>query len=167
MLFQRPKTLADRFLITPMEKADLGRVSAIEKDSFSMPWAKKIFAGAIAAPLAHAWVILDRRLKGRGVVGYACVWEEGERFRLNNLCVAASYRGQGLGRMLLEFIVDQAVKKAKTEIRLEVRHLNRAALALYRAAGFQQVGIKAKYYPDTGEDAVLMCLEVGETAPPQ
>ena len=39
---------------------------------------------------------------------------------------------------------------------LEVRVSNLAARSLYQKLGFVEVGVRPRYYEDTGEDAVLM-----------
>jgi ribosomal protein S18 acetylase RimI-like enzyme len=39
---------------------------------------------------------------------------------------------------------------------LEVRESNAPALALYGALGFTELARRARYYADTGEDAVVM-----------
>jgi ribosomal-protein-alanine N-acetyltransferase len=46
-------------------------------------------------------------------------------------------------------------------ILLEVRESNAAALALYRSLEFRELDRRARYYSDTGEDAVVMQLELG------
>jgi ribosomal-protein-alanine N-acetyltransferase len=43
---------------------------------------------------------------------------------------------------------------------LEVRRSNEAALALYRALGYRQVGVRPRYYAEEGEDAILMTLDL-------
>jgi [ribosomal protein S18]-alanine N-acetyltransferase len=45
-------------------------------------------------------------------------------------------------------------------ILLEVRASNAPALALYRGLGFSELDRRARYYTDTGEDAVVMQLEL-------
>ena len=42
---------------------------------------------------------------------------------------------------------------------LEVRRGNAPALALYQRAGFRVVHVRARYYQDNGEDALVMISE--------
>ena len=42
---------------------------------------------------------------------------------------------------------------------LEVRRSNAPAIALYRALGYQEVGIRPRYYAEENEDAIVMTLE--------
>jgi ribosomal-protein-alanine N-acetyltransferase len=41
-------------------------------------------------------------------------------------------------------------------VTLEVRASNHAAIALYRSLGFRSIGTRTAYYPDDGEDALIM-----------
>jgi ribosomal-protein-alanine N-acetyltransferase len=41
-----------------------------------------------------------------------------------------------------------------------VRRSNLAAQALYHRFQFRQVGMRARYYEDNGEDAILMTLSL-------
>jgi ribosomal-protein-alanine N-acetyltransferase len=45
-------------------------------------------------------------------------------------------------------------------VTLEVRPANRPALALYRAFGFTTAGTRPGYYADTGEDALILTLQL-------
>jgi ribosomal-protein-alanine N-acetyltransferase len=49
-------------------------------------------------------------------------------------------------------------------ITLEVRRSNYKAISLYRNFDFQPRGIRRRYYTDSGEDAVIMGLNLGESA---
>ncbi|RQD77385.1 GNAT family N-acetyltransferase [Desulfonatronospira sp. MSAO_Bac3] len=45
-------------------------------------------------------------------------------------------------------------------ISLEVRMSNVPAIRLYQSCGFKEVGRREKYYTDTGEDALVLQLEL-------
>jgi ribosomal-protein-alanine N-acetyltransferase len=47
-------------------------------------------------------------------------------------------------------------------VTLEVRRSNVAAHALYRRFGFEEVGVRPRYYIENGEDAIVMTLALGE-----
>ncbi len=70
-------------------------------------------------------------------------------------------QGKGIGRAFLEWIVTQLNSKTQ-RFYLEVRASNQAAIALYDAVGFAEVGIRSNYYPAKKgrEDAVLMAMEL-------
>lgn len=69
-------------------------------------------------------------------------------------------RGRGLGRTLLQALLDALATRGVNRCLLEVRETNTPALALYRACGFVRDGCRRAYYPGIAqaqrEDAILM-----------
>lgn len=65
-------------------------------------------------------------------------------------------RRKGLGEMLLIAGIEAAMRHGSRVVTLEVRSSNDAARALYRKYGFQEVGVRKRYYADNNEDAVIM-----------
>jgi ribosomal-protein-alanine N-acetyltransferase len=51
-------------------------------------------------------------------------------------------------------------RKGVHEFFLEVREGNMAAIRLYQQFGFEKIGKRKKYYAETNEDALVMCLSV-------
>jgi len=64
------------------------------------------------------------------------IWWAAEDCLLEDLFVAQSARGQGLGRALLERVVERARLRGCRRVELDVNDNNAGALALYRSAGF-------------------------------
>ncbi len=94
--------------------------------------------------------------QGDVVVGYSCVWELEGELRINNLVVRADYRRRGLARWMLGRILGRAREGGCSTARLEVRTSNRAAIRLYEAHGFVEVGRRKGYYRAESEDAIVM-----------
>lgn len=78
--------------------------------------------------------------------------------RLYSIAVAPAFRGQGMGRRLLDDVVAQARARGCDELRLEVRPDNEAAIRLYRDYGFVPNGTRPHYYQD-GADALRFRLD--------
>jgi ribosomal protein S18 acetylase RimI-like enzyme len=76
-----------------------------------------------------------------------------------------AYRGQGLGRRLIEHTLHAARDRGFERIELMVRSPNARAIRLYAAVGFQEEGRKrdAVRLDDGSEDEVLMALHLQET----
>lgn len=90
------------------------------------------------------------------LVGFAqfnVVLQEAE---LESMAVAAEHRRQGIGDALLRAVEAKAQALGASELRLELRAENRAALSLYQRAGLRVVGKRTAYYRDPVEDALLM-----------
>lgn len=68
------------------------------------------------------------------------------------LAVLPEFRGRGIGSALLQAC--EARLEVPT-IRLSVRMSNQTAIHLYRASGYERVGIWPRYYQDD-EDALVM-----------
>ncbi|CDW58040.1 DNA III psi and Acetyltransf 1 domain containing protein [Trichuris trichiura] len=81
---------------------------------------------------------------------------------LFNIAVDPDYQRQGLGRALLEHLIDELEKRGVATLWLEVRASNAAAIALYESLGFNEATIRRNYYPTTDgrEDAIIMALPI-------
>ncbi|MDX6640205.1 MAG: hypothetical protein QOF12_1216 [Solirubrobacteraceae bacterium] len=64
------------------------------------------------------------------------IWWAADDCLLEDLFVLESARGSGLGRALLDAVVEQARVRGCRRVELDVNDNNTAALALYRSMGF-------------------------------
>lgn len=118
------------------------------------PWS----ATEIAALLADSHVFVASEptgfVMGRAVAGEA---------ELLTIAVAPDARRQGTGRRLLRAFLNEAIARGAETLFLEVATDNTAAIALYRAAGFADSGLRKGYYrrPDGSRvDARVMSRNV-------
>jgi ribosomal-protein-alanine N-acetyltransferase len=112
------------------------------------------------AELLRSYAILRVARSGDQVVGFLLAWRAADELHLTDLGVTARARRRGIARQL---VADLRVLGAQHESRvilLEVRETNEPALGLYRALDFVELDRRARYYPDTDEDAVVMQLEL-------
>jgi ribosomal-protein-alanine N-acetyltransferase len=93
------------------------------------------------------------------VVGYGGLWLMVDEAHVTSVAVAPEFRGRGLGELLMLSLFDVAEHMHARLVTLEVRVSNRVARALYEKLGFRQTGMRARYYTDNGEDAVIMSSE--------
>jgi ribosomal-protein-alanine N-acetyltransferase len=139
----------------PMVAADLPQVMEIERLSFaSDPWTPGLFLHELKLDFSRLHLARTADA-ARQLVGYACWWLVGDEVHILNLAVHPRARGTGAGRALVQRILDDAVGHGAASVSLEVRPENAAALGLYRAMGFSQIGLRKNYY-GRGEDAVIM-----------
>ena len=85
------------------------------------------------------------------------ILEEGDIYKI---AVRLDKRRQGIGEQLLEYAIQEAKKEGITQITLEVRKSNTAAISLYQKKGFSQEGIRPDYYEKPKEDAIIMWKRV-------
>lgn len=70
---------------------------------------------------------------------------------LLNIIVKPEYQNQGIGSVLLKYIIDN---KQDKKIMLEVRSKNINAIKLYQKYDFKIINIRTNYYKD--DDAIIM-----------
>jgi [ribosomal protein S18]-alanine N-acetyltransferase len=138
--------------IRPAMADDLDDIAAIERAVFRDPWSRRSFVDLVGDRRVIFLVAVDEN----AVVGYAVVLMSGIECELANLAIARLLQRRGLGAQLLEEAIARARAKGCTEMFLEVRESNAAAIHLYSSAGFQAVGRRARYYARPIEDAIVM-----------
>jgi [ribosomal protein S18]-alanine N-acetyltransferase len=94
------------------------------------------------------------------VVGFSLAWRAADELHLTDLGVTAAARRRGVASGLVRELKREGALGLSRLILLEVRERNQPALLLYRGLGFQELDRRARYYDDTGEDAVVMQLEL-------
>lgn len=91
-----------------------------------------------------------------GILGFGCFWAILDEAHITLLGVRPEFQQRGLGQLLLRSLLDKARSIEMARATLEVRASNHVAIGLYEKYGFQTAGRRKKYYPDTGEDGIIM-----------
>lgn len=158
-LLKSPSEIA----IRPMRIADVAEVLGIERAAYQFPWSEGIFRDCLRVGYVCRVVTVERQIMAYGVMSLGA----GEAHILN-LCVGESYRCHGVGRRLLTALIERAALAGMVEAFLEVRPSNTAAIRLYLALGFQQVGTRRGYYQAAGgrEDAAVLKRALRSAAAP-
>ncbi len=89
------------------------------------------------------------------IAGYGCISVSYENCDLENVLVAEEYRRSGVGRRILNELLQEAKSRGAENMFLEVRVSNSPAMRLYLSAGFVGVYARSRYYSD-GEDCLVM-----------
>ena len=149
--------------------ADIERMAAIERVSFSDPWSFETLSAAYALRHMHVLVAEESgRTEGQGggapaLVGYVLALVMADEGEIADVAVAPEARRRGVARALLQQVVVDMVEDGVRKLYLEVRESNAAARGLYRSLDFEQVGRRRNYYQRPSEDALLL---VRDLAPP-
>ncbi|MCV7199710.1 ribosomal protein S18-alanine N-acetyltransferase [Mycobacterium angelicum] len=138
-----------------LTRADADRCAELEAQLFDGddPWPAVAFERELASVRNH---YVGARSAGL-LVGYAGISRLGRtppfEYEVHTIGVDPDYQGRGIGRRLLDELLDFAEGGV---VFLEVRTDNEAALGLYRSVGFEQIGLRKRYYRVSGADAYTM-----------
>ena len=145
-----------RLLVEPMSIEDLPDVHRIERASFSVPWPDDAYRSEILGNRLASYLVA--RADGE-LVAYGGIWLMVDEAHITTFAVDPAWRRQRVGETLLIALMDLAIGRHAREATLEVRLSNLAARKLYEKFGFRPVGVRARYYSDNGEDALIMTTE--------
>lgn len=144
-------------ILRDMTEADLDAVLRIEREVHTHPWTPGNFSDALRSKYQC------KVFESDGVMlGYAVLMLAVDESELLDIAIDAGHQRQGWGRKLLEEMMVLARHFGMRRMVLEVRASNKAAIALYRKAGFGDIGLRRDYYQAQNgrEDAILMGREL-------
>lgn len=138
-----------------MTAAHVAQIAGLEAQCFSDPWPEQSIASELENPLSLWLVALD----GDRVVAYVGSQSVLGEADVMNVAVDPAYRRQGLAKALFSALQQALQAMEVHSLTLEVRASNEAAIALYAALGFTQVGRRPNYYHKPKEDALILRKE--------
>lgn len=141
-------------LVRPILEKDLDRVCEMETASFSMPWKREDFVDLMKDSNSE-YIVLEADGYVAGAAGYTFNGFEGY---INNVVIDEKFRGRGLGKVLMEGLLNIGREKGVTEFTLEVRVGNLPANRLYESLGFVNEGVRKNFYEKPVEDANVLWL---------
>ncbi|MCX7918620.1 MAG: ribosomal protein S18-alanine N-acetyltransferase [bacterium] len=136
-----------------MQESDLDAVVQIEEESFSDPWKKSMFATELKEQGFSTPLVVKDNGK---VIGYAIFWQVLDEAHIGNFAIHREYRRKHIGSLLMQHIIELAIKRKIKKITLEVRVSNTPAIELYRRFGFREIAIRHNFYHNPIEDAYVM-----------
>lgn len=154
--------MQNQWSMRPASEDDLKEVLRLEKEVHLAPWTEEQFREELAKPYSHFWVVTDDETDEK-IAAYIVFWQMDE-IQVLNIVTAPDYRRRGFAKMLLQKMVNQAIRAGIKKALLEVRRSNINAVQLYQAQGFNICQIRRQFYSN-GEDAYQMILELLETPP--
>lgn len=140
-------------IIREMQIDDLEQVMVIENENFSVPWTETGFFTFLIRQDA-LFLVAEEEEQIRGYIGVLTVLDEGD---ITNVSVDKKSQGQGVGKALVQGLIDKTAEAGVTTLHLEVRESNVSAIALYEKMGFEKTGVRKNYYEAPTEDGILMC----------
>ena len=141
--------------IFQMTAAQVPQVAALEQCCFADPWSENSVASELQNPLS-LWLVAMDGERLAGYVGSQTVLGESD---MMNVAVDEDYRRQGVGKMLIEALVERLKAQESHCLTLEVRDSNAPARNLYGSLGFSEIGRRKNYYRNPREDALILRKE--------
>src|SRR5580765_2290164 len=136
---------------------DLDGILAVDAESFLRPWTREMYEAELDNPAVTRIFVI--RTLDRPVAGYCATWFLLPEVHINNLAVRPELRRRGLATHLLGRVLQTALEAGGERATLEVRRSNHAARRLYEGLGFRVRGVRADYYTDPVEDALILWRE--------
>ncbi len=149
-------------MIAPATPADLDAIAEIERHSFPAPWPRATFEAELSREGAR--LVVARGARG-AILGFCNYWIVLDELHVHAIATHPDHRRAGTGGRLLAHALDEGRARGCTRATLEVRRGNAPAIALYQRAGFRGVHVRARYYGDNGEDALVMLCELTPPSP--
>jgi len=140
-----------------MTTADVDAVLSIEQAVQAYPWTRGNFTDALSSGY---WGFVEE-LEGE-LLGFAVLMPGVGEAELLNIAVSAAQQRKGIGQAMLMALQDVAEQHRLTRVFLEVRAGNLPAIALYRRAGYVEIGARRGYYHNEqgSEDALVMACDL-------
>lgn len=137
---------------------DLPALMELERELFSgEAWLESSMRSELENPNNFYVGLFDQ-----GLVGYAGLSSVPSSFSadVQTIGVDPRQQGKGLGRKLMQLLLDRALAVGAEAVLLEVRSDNSVAIALYKSLGFEQIDLRKRYYQPSGTDALVMRAKI-------
>ncbi|MCA9048678.1 MAG: GNAT family N-acetyltransferase, partial [Planctomycetaceae bacterium] len=90
------------------------------------------------------------------IVGFMIYELHQSMLRILNFAVSPDHRRQGVGRQMVQRLIDKLSQQRRREIVLEVRETNLSAQLFFANCEFRALSVLRNHYSDTMEDAYYM-----------
>jgi ribosomal-protein-alanine acetyltransferase len=140
-------------------ETDLEQIMAIEKACFGNDaWSKANMKSELLAPHTTYVVAED----DGALIGYAGLSKlaSATSADIQTIAVSDSHRGLGIGRALMNSLLEFASKQGAKEVFLEVREDKPTPQNLYNSLGFAEIDRRENYYQPDGVAAIVMRLDL-------
>ena len=139
-------------MIRRMEPCHLEQTAWLEKVCFSENWSYQLLEAGIHS-LYDVYYVWEQESR---ILGYCCLRLLAGEGEIQRIAVLPECRRLGVGRKMMEAMVNDAMANQVHAISLEVRESNLAARKLYESFGFAAEAVRKGYYHNPLEDALIM-----------
>jgi [ribosomal protein S18]-alanine N-acetyltransferase len=143
-------------IIAPMRWWHIDEILPIEADLFGAEeWSAGMFWSELAAGNFYIVALVADRVVGYGGLS-TLPPDEGW---IQNIAVSRASQRAGIGRAMMDALLDRARSDGVASVLLEVAVDNGPAQKLYASYGFDGVGVRKGYYQPSNTDALVMRLD--------
>ena len=148
---------SDQVLYRPLDAAHVDDVAKLEARVMEgVPWTEKTISDELSAAGYLWWAAFSRDEEGSAkLVAYVGGLVAGDVLEVLRVGTDPEWRRRGIARELIAHLASDARDLGAKSCMLEVRADNKPAQALYESIGLERVGVRAKYY-DNAVDAAIM-----------
>lgn len=141
--------------VSNLAEGDVDAITALEASLFGAgAWSRQSVLIELTAPDRTYFVARDS--KSHSIVGYAGFWFDGDDVEIMTIGVSKDYQGRHIATMLMNLMRRAAIEIGAKRMLLEVAVNNEPALVLYNHTGFEQIGLRKRYYQPENVDAYTM-----------
>jgi ribosomal-protein-alanine N-acetyltransferase len=150
--------------LDPAMWGDAPDMAEVHAACFDDPWSVDDIR-ALLAGLGDVGLVV-RAPASQAIVAFVLARIVADEAEVQTLAVDPAYRRLGLGQALMEAVAIRAAGAGAKSVFLEVASDNDAALKLYAAMGFTQVGRRPSYYrgSDGAADALVLRRDLNKSA---
>ena len=128
--------------IKKLDKNDLKQLFVLESELFSNPFTTDMCEAELTEENRLYLGLFDN---GR-LIGFAGALIAFDSADIIKVAVTKLEQGKGLGKLILNKLIEELKVMGVTELLLEVEHENFKAINLYLSAGFKEISERKNYY---------------------
>lgn len=154
--------MGDSISLRLAETGDAHGIAVMSRDHIESGLGWKYDAPRITRAIRHRDMVVLAATEPEGrrdaLRGFAAMEFGDERAHLALIAVQPAHRRRGIGRSLVDWLVESALTAGIASIHLELRSGNQAAKRFYRALGFSETVLVPGYYG--GRESALRMIRL-------
>lgn len=133
---------------------DAPTIALLESKYIECPWSEEMIKDAMQNSLYSFF----KAEENEQILGYGSVQIILDEGQVCNIAVDEEYRNKGIGKSILNSIINLCKERDVKKVFLEVSETNVNALGLYKKVGFTIIGQRENYYKSG--NAIVMSLNL-------
>lgn len=162
------------YYLTPFDRLMAPIVAQWARTPLELFWLAPKTPAPLTAAKVEAWVraddcplmfCRDAQADPLGYLELNPMPHQAHHLWLGHCVLAPTHRGRGLGRIMVELLLDEAFgRRGARRVSLVVFPENVAAVRCYRMAGFVPAGEQVKHFPTTGRQHRMLRMTIDRDA---